>query len=153
MNNPSRTSAGQTSRAGRYLTIAAAVVAAVVAGTIARVVVRDLMKPSEASRAASINDGLRRGLETYRGRLPMKLDDVTTLVDVQVSGTKAIYFHHLTATPTSFQATSFERDLRQRVCASTMKDAIIAGASFQYTYSTPPPASLPVATFTISSCP
>lgn len=153
MNDSTQTGAKKPSKAGRYLTIAAAVVAALVAGTIARVVVRDVMKPSEASRAATINEGLRRGLETYRGRLPLKLDDVTTLVDVQVNGNTAIYRHHLTAAPTAVQAMSFERDLLQRVCASQMKDAIMVGASFQYTYSTPPPASLPIATFTISRCP
>ncbi|MCA0319589.1 MAG: hypothetical protein LCH88_16140 [Proteobacteria bacterium] len=141
------------SKIKKAVSIAVAVVAAIIAGLIAKTVVRGVMTPGPADRAAMINRGLMEGAAQQRRLLPQKLDDATTFTEIHVDGTTAEYRYLIGAGYELQNFAAFERGVRAKVCASSMKSAVESGASFVYTYSAAPPSNRQLLSFRISSCP
>ena len=85
--------------------------------------------------------------------LPMKLDDVTTLVDLKYDADKTTYWYVMDVASNGFDAKDLQQRVEQRMCANEELWHAIneRGFSYEYHYANKAPAFL--AAFTIAKCP
>ena len=82
--------------------------------------------------------------------LPMKLDDVTTFVDLKYDGNKTTYWYVMDVASDAFDV---EQRVEQRMCANEEILQVINERSFSYQYHYVNKAQAFLAAFTITKCP
>jgi hypothetical protein len=99
-------------------------------------------------------EGLKKYEDDVKRTLPMKIDDMTTLVDVKYEPVKTTYWYTLNLSEgTSMDYQRLERETRQQMCnnSETLRVILEKGFIFEYRYMDT--ARVPLATFVIASCP
>ena len=99
---------------------------------------RSLSSFSEAQRLALIACANRLAAEQINAQTPMRVDDVTTLESVTVSGTTVIYHQRVDIdgrNVTPAMKTSIDQAVRTRVCGSeNMRNTIVNGGAYAYNW-------------------
>jgi hypothetical protein len=98
---------------------------------------------------AEMPDLLQKASTEIAQRLPMRLDENTTLIATRVYGMDWFYTYRVSRGP--FDLVAQERDVRKNFCASKMKEWVSKGVLFNFEYLNE--QSQRVAIFNITSCP
>jgi hypothetical protein len=85
--------------------------------------------------------------------LPMKLDDVTTLVDLKYGADKTTYWYVMSVASDGFDAKDLEQRVGQRMCANEELWHAINERGFSYEYHYVNKAQSFLTAFTIAKCP
>ena len=99
-------------------------------------------------------EDLKKSEDDMKRTLPMKIDDITTLVDVKFEPVKTTYWYTLNLTKdTSMDYRELERAIRQTVCNKSEMLRVIRDKGFIFEYRYMDAARAPLTTFMIASCP
>jgi hypothetical protein len=98
-------------------------------------------------------EGLKRIEANAKKSLPMKLDDVTTMVDLKYEATKTTYWYVMDVDSNGFDAKDLEQRVEQRMCANAELSRAINQKGFSYEYHYVNKAQAFLAAFTIAKCP
>ena len=99
-------------------------------------------------------EGLEKAEYDMKRMLPMKIDDMTTLVDVKYEPVKTTYWYTLDLTKDpSMDYRDLERVARQTVCNNSDTRRVIRDNGFIFEYRYMDTARVPLTTVVIASCP
>ncbi len=101
----------------------------------------------------AFEEGLKRIEGDAKKSLPMKLDDVTTLVDLEYDADKTTYWYIMDVASDGFDAKDLEQRVGQRMCANEELLHAINERGFSYEYHFANKAQAFLAAFTIAKCP
>ncbi|WP_112663810.1 hypothetical protein [Microvirga flavescens] len=137
----------------KWLYAAVSLIAFAVCYVLAKEGVRYLNVSTQAEKETASNRGLQQARDNMKTTLPKKLDDATTLVDVQVEGLNMTYVNEIGAEYEVKNIDAIEALVKKQVCASSMVKSISQGISYTYEYWGPHPERKFWGRFKISSCP
>jgi len=119
------------------------------------------VQPQGETAGSRLLEGLRtQEAETRRTqeaemkrRLPLRVDQVTTLVDIRYEPTSSSYWYILDGKPDEFDQQTLEELTRRSACANaeTLRTMTQSGFSYEYHYATKDGSA--VAQFRITTCP
>jgi hypothetical protein len=121
------------------------VTAVIVAVFVAYRVYSELVGPA-------FEESLKRFEGEAKKSLPMKLDDVTTLVDLKYDADKTTYWFVMDVASNGFDAKDLEQRVEQRMCANADLFRAINERGFSYEYHYVNRAQAFLAAFTIAKC-
>jgi hypothetical protein len=99
-------------------------------------------------------EGLKKSEYDMKRMLPMKVDDMTTLVDVKYEPVKTTYWYTLDLPKdASMDYRKLERVTRQSVCNNSETLRVIRDKGFIFEYRYMDAARIPLTNFVIASCP
>ena len=122
------------------------VTAVIVAVFVAYRVYSELAGPGFEERLKRIEGDAKKSL-------PMKLDDVTTLVDLKYDADKTTYWYVMDVASNEFDAKDLQQRVEQRMCANEELWHAINERGFSYEYHYANRAQAFLAAFTIAKCP
>ena len=120
--------------------------AVIVAVFVAYRVYSELAGPGFEQRLKRIEGDAKKSL-------PMKLDDVTTLVDLKYDADKTTYWYVMDVASNGFDAKDLQQRVEQRMCANEELWHAINERGFSYEYHYANRAQAFLAAFTIAKCP
>jgi hypothetical protein len=106
---------------------------------------------AELPRRQQLHQTLLSAQAEIQKKLPMKVDDYTTLVDVLVGDTDGTYSYRIAMRKSDIDMSALEREVRSGICGSDMKARIKDGVSYRYEYLDATAAL--VGRFEIAACP
>lgn len=119
----------------------AVVIAIIVGHTIGRPIGREvantLTRPTAEATAEVVGKGFAEAVRQTKPTLPKKVDDLTTMIDVESNGMRMIYRYSVNTGDINTEG--FTEAMRKivvpKVCASdTMKKTLGYGATYEYSY-------------------
>jgi len=101
----------------------------------------------------AVNEQLQRAALELKQKLPMVLDEKTTLADVRVEKNNFIYVYQVDPKAEPMDLNAMEEGVRPKVCSSIMKRDIENGVSYTYEYRSSNTKNKLLGSFSISTCP
>jgi hypothetical protein len=128
----------------------------IIVGTIVKVVGERATARSRPSAASQIEEGFRSSIAQFKKLVPYKLDDVTTMVDVDYFGTVLTYFYRIDTDNYEVQPNYVElarqAAIKSACWEESMRKAIRAGAIYRYSYTNSQSKSLGTFELNAVSC-
>lgn len=123
----------------------------------AREAIKYMRTPSQAKVNNMIrdamHDGMVKAMTEMKSRLPIILDNATTLRDVKVENVMTIYINEIDDGYQIADITPLRDIVTAKVCASSMRKSILDGGSYRYEYWSVGNDGKLLGAFDIRSCP
>lgn len=111
---------------------------ATVAYVISKELVRYLMKPSYSTQQQAVREGFQKAVQLLKDKIPQRIDEITTLIDVQNDDLTLQYHYSLnidqSALPSDFSA-NLKKDIISKMCVDkNFTVPMNYGATYRYIY-------------------
>jgi hypothetical protein len=127
-----------------------------VTGCIALVVGKDVSKEAMRSVAPTpaqqIEESFKQAVKLGDSKLPMKIDEETTLTNLSSIGTKLFYHYRLSKEAYSFEPAVVKASIAKNLCPSYLNKALQAGAQIEYQYDNAKGNFVGIVTMTKNDC-